>query len=1018
MMKRSRSVFEPRTAPMCADFEDAGVAGAMSRLLARLRQLVDSLALPAWLWSLDFAHAATACAAHPDVPGLLRALDETTRALGGKAEHARPRAATAVQLAAVVRLRFGVLLEALASGAASAAVSPKQAPGAGVDRAALAALYHDAYCAAVWTSAHAEFLATVEDLLAGRPATEALVRDLMVPPPDLYTVANLSNLVHLGPLSERLASPRCCSKTSQSLLAILARVTNAGSRGWETTLLAAAKESDGAVRVCTQCVAVALSGMHPAIHPAARRSWRERFVLLRALRAQTTQDFKDLVHKAPNAVKEAVRLHLAAVHALDGATLNAMRQARQPMGQLGLPPLALPHPSLAAAMHCMAEAGAGMLEARESAAASIQRHLVSEPRSRKKSDARALKHEAEPLSYCSSWLGGRSGPLGATARSAVQVVSGLMSASYRSIYIPWWLHGNHHGHRASRLDSAQYVALHNRSAAHRMCALLSDADFQLAERSAMGAPDASLLTVGEACALLGIRPSADEPPGVPCAASSRAVQEAEVDVMNLRARDAALLIAFARIASLRASLLSYDLGEGTRRRQALAICQRLMLTLAPGEDACAAVRSRLPEHASVLYFCSECRRIVNAVQDSAGKDQPFNELGLSASMLAIDGDLCNAHMRCAKRSSAALRTAVALEAAAETLELERLDPVATPLLPADLRPASVVATMCKSGKRTAGAGPSSDSATLRDSSSEVAKFRRDLKSCFEQGQEATSCGDVPLVRVPILGRAVRVCGSWYALCSMCGTLARVTPASRFRGDICCLRCDFSMLAGKQAAGEMRAALPKPPAPSCRFCGKVEPENGAGMKWKCVDAPADTGGRNACVPAPLRVCWCAPRLAFQTPPRSCARARAASTRRAVEPAPPRARPPKGTAPRTTGRGSSPRTRRSRRSKSLRTSCRARGPSTAPAPTPGAGASGAPTARRARPRPSARAPPRSARRRSRASSPRTTASGASTAASRGVTHPSISLSGEKSRPGDDALDFAENCVALQVCESGRR
>ena len=40
MMKRSRSVFEPRTAPMCADFEDAGVAGAMSRLLARLRQLV------------------------------------------------------------------------------------------------------------------------------------------------------------------------------------------------------------------------------------------------------------------------------------------------------------------------------------------------------------------------------------------------------------------------------------------------------------------------------------------------------------------------------------------------------------------------------------------------------------------------------------------------------------------------------------------------------------------------------------------------------------------------------------------------------------------------------------------------------------------------------------------------------------------------------------------------------------------------------------------------------------------
>ena len=60
----------------------------------------------------------------------------------------------------------------------------------------------------VWTSAHAEYLATIEDLLYGRAATEALVRDLMVPPPELYTVANVSNLAHLGPLSDRLASPR------------------------------------------------------------------------------------------------------------------------------------------------------------------------------------------------------------------------------------------------------------------------------------------------------------------------------------------------------------------------------------------------------------------------------------------------------------------------------------------------------------------------------------------------------------------------------------------------------------------------------------------------------------------------------------------------------------------------------------------------------------------------------------------------------------------------------------------
>ena len=865
MMKRSRSVFDPDMAPLCADFEDAGVAGAMSRLVARLNQLVDSLALPAWLWSLDFSYAVTACAAHPDVPGLVQAMAETTRALGDEsdAKDAHLSAPTAVQTAAVARLRFGVMLEALASGAASMLVSSEDAPGSGVDRAVLAGLYHDSYCAAVWTSAHAEFLATIDDLLAGRAATDALVRDLMVPQPDLYTVANLSNLVHLGALSERLASPRCCAKSAQSLLAILTRVTNAGSRGWETTLLAAAKESDGAVRVCTQSIAVALAGMHPVIHPASRRPWRERFVMLRALRVQTVQDFKELVQKAPNAIKEAVRLHLAAVYVLDCATLGAMQHVRHPMGHLGIPPLAMPHPSLAAAMHRMADAGAHMMASRESAAVSIQKCLISEPRTRKKSDARGgtrpTKHESEPLSYCASWLGGRSGPLGITVRSSVQVISGLMSASYRSIYIPFWLHGNHHGHRASRLDSAQYAALHNRSAAHQMCTLLSAEDFQLAERTAISAPDASLLTVGEACALLGIRASANESGGVPCAASSRAVQEAEVDVMNLRARDAALLIAFSRIATLRATMLSYDLGEGTRRRQALAVSKRLMLPLAPGEDPCEAVRSRLPKHATVLYFCSECRRIVNSVQDNTGKEQAFNELGLSASMLDIDGDLCDAHMRCAKRSSAALRTAVVLEAAADALELESLDPVPKPLLPHDLRPATIVATMCKKCKRggDGDGGASSAASEMRDSSSEVAKFRRDLKSCYEQGQETTSCGDVPLVRVPILGRVVRLFGNWHALCSMCGALARVSPMSRFGGDICCLRCDFSLLAGKVAAAEMQAALPKPPAPSCRFCGKVEPENGAGMKWKMVHAPADTGGKNAGVPAPLRICYYCP-----------------------------------------------------------------------------------------------------------------------------------------------------------------
>jgi hypothetical protein len=879
-MKRSRSILEPDMRPLFTSFEDAGVGGALARWRIHLQERAPSLALalPAWVWSLDFSLAVTECARCGNAPALVAHLRDARRALTDDADAAargdgdgewgaEPAVSTTQQSAAIVRLCLGEVLEALAARMARAVVADDDAPGPDVDKRALSTLYYDSYCAAVWTSAHAEYLGCIHDLLGNQPVTEARVRAFMVPSPELYTVANMSHLLHLGTLMERTASPRCCSKSSQALLAILTRVTNAGSRGWETTLLAALKESDGAVRVCMQCLAVALTGLNSAVHPAHRRPWRERFALGRVLRAQTQQDFRQVVNKAPNAVKEAIRLHLAATFVADRATLDAMRHARHPTGQLCVPPVSMPAISLAAAMHRIVDAGADLLTRRETVAAAIQRSLVSEPRSRKKAESRASrhhKHEPEALTYSSSWLGGRSGPSSLTVRPAVQVVSGLFSASYRSIFIPYWLHGNHHGHRASRLDSAQYVALHHQSAAHRMCTLLPIEQYQKAERLALANADASLLTVAQACALLGTSASADATPGLPCSASSRSVQDAEVEVMNLGADDAALLVAFARIATLRSMLLSYDLGAQTKRKQALAICQRLLLPLAPDEDPCVAVQTRLPQHATVLYCCSECRRVVNSVQDNTGKEVAFNELGLSASMLTIDCKTCVGHMRCAKRSSAALRTAVALEASAERLELEQLDPVASPLLPSDLRPATIVATMC-GPKGTRHSAASTSAAALRDSSSEVAKFRRDLKSCFEQGQQATSCGDVPLVRVPILGRATRVFNNWYALCSMCGGLARVSPSSRFRDEICCMRCDFAMLAGKKAWQEMCDALPRPPPPSCRYCGKVEPVNGAGMKWKRVDAPADTGGRNAFVPPPLRVCWCAQNPATPQPP---------------------------------------------------------------------------------------------------------------------------------------------------------
>ena len=885
------------------------------------------------------------------------------------------------RIAAIVRLCHGELLEAYAArralqlcGVGEVVPSSaqhqqqhqqQQQQQQQQHQTEFAQLCNDAGLVAVWTSAHAEYLAAIDELMVGTPtgAPPPSVVDLLVPSPELHTVPCAANSLDLIALYERANSPKACPKSAQGLLAVLVRATNTGSRGWESTLEAILKESDGAVRVCMHAMGVALSGLHPCVHPAARRHWHVRFATIRRWRrCHPTNDFRDLVRKCPVAIKETMRLHLATLLAEDAATLEALAFSNLPAGQLSLPPRSVAPMCLQAAMHALMAAGADLVlvAARAPAAAAaaaitaptvceaINAHLSSEPRSRKKTGggggggaaARpALKQRQQqrqfptgatfgssshyglyggkkggggggggarvataPLAYFSSWLGGRSGTSAAALCSATTVVSSLLAASFRADYVPFWLHSQRNGMRASRLDEAQYAALHRQSPAHAMCALLDERTALRVQRLAMTVSDASLLTVRQALALLGAAATAaavaaaapaaqqqqpqqqetEKEQPQQCVASapggSRAVQEAEQMVLALSGREAAMLVLFARCNALRSQILAYDLGPATRDAQARAVCKRLLMKPREGETHEQTALRRLPMHCTHIFACPECRRIVNARRDGSGKEVPFNEVGLSASMLHIDGDVCDGHMRCAKRSSAALRTAVALEDKANLAEVDTrdVDDAANGLL-TDLRPASVMAAL--RGRPSGGdsdgggggggdgggggggehagerdeAGPSVDG---RETASEVAKLRRDIKNCYEQHPKAIACGEVPLVRIPVLGRAVRLFDEWHALCSFCGCLARITPASRFRGDPCCMRCDFSMLYGKEAAKAAQALLPKPPAPSCRYCGKQQTE-GASTRWKSVPAPADTGGRNAAVPPPLRVVYYCP-----------------------------------------------------------------------------------------------------------------------------------------------------------------
>ncbi len=86
MMRRSRRVFEPEATPLCATFEDAGVAGALARLrdalaLGSARALLSRV--PPWVWSLSFLDAVQGCARCDAVGALVDAMRAETRALAG-----------------------------------------------------------------------------------------------------------------------------------------------------------------------------------------------------------------------------------------------------------------------------------------------------------------------------------------------------------------------------------------------------------------------------------------------------------------------------------------------------------------------------------------------------------------------------------------------------------------------------------------------------------------------------------------------------------------------------------------------------------------------------------------------------------------------------------------------------------------------------------------------------------------------------------------------------------------------
>lgn len=305
--------------PLCADWMEAGVLCALKRL-CRQRVEVGHDSTAKWLVS--------------------GTLDEAAMSFNPPC---RKRAAAG-------RVCHGAVLEAFAAERAAALypIDRVELPPDAADQRLVCQLYFDAYAAAVWTSAHAEFIAALDEGLV-EPQSPTIGTF-----PCASSAFDVSNLFIRRSMPKGEAYPKC----SEALVQLLSRCTNPGSRGWDP-VLKESLDNVGSRSIVQHAIVVCLTGMHPQIHPANRPSWKVRMRILRI--ADNRLSNLEHVVKAAMYIKEAVRRLLASTMVSVSAMHASLGNLGHPVRHFHQPPVQFPHIGMEAAMTAFVEAGTSMV---------------------------------------------------------------------------------------------------------------------------------------------------------------------------------------------------------------------------------------------------------------------------------------------------------------------------------------------------------------------------------------------------------------------------------------------------------------------------------------------------------------------------------------------------------------------------------------------------------------------------------------------------------------------------------
>lgn len=781
--------------PLNTNWHDSGIIDALKRLARDCKKADSMLSNHPWILNTCFQEAASIAGSE--------------------------------MRAASMKATFGTLLENFAVRVASHLMDPCDARDkcSNDNLQLLSQLYFDSCAVAVWTSAHVEYLLQLKSGLSDLPS------------PSIFSIPNSFSCPDLATLFEMRLHPKVCPKDSLCLLQMLSRCTNPGSRGWEPVVQSSLKSSISK-RVMVNEFELCLCGMHPQLHPALRPSWKSRHLILKACSSLLHSDESNkLMEHCSLYLKEVVKRCVASVMSNMPAMHVSLSCLCHPVKHLCQPPTRLPNSSMEAAMAALAQSG-------EQLVSQTDCNEVRDLTTILDTNFRLAADCKHGLQWNVGWLG--KGTVSVTSKTALATfATEVWSSSFKAPFLSLWVHAMTKDLRLTKLDSDQHAAIHEMTSATRLCMCLETEEQLRIQRLALFNPKSYLITVEDACREIGISVGDKRLLG---SMNLKYLSETLRHMQSQMGSEAvAKLLVYARAAWVKEEIAMVAFDDDVSEMQCTALLRRLrqpVPNFATTDELKRHVHKVISVQQTCLCICTECQRVSNATVCTGVCDErkisEFNELGVSQTMIRWsqrnpEHRTC---LRCAKRSSAALRNSQTFQEFMMKRQIE-YDEIDT---------AKLETILTSSDKSSSGSNSQAGNS---------ARIRRDSKNAMAQRAISSPCGSFNMLVISLIGHAVKVFGSFYAMCTVCSSVVKVQHLHKFAGKLCCLRCDHQMLFRDESLKRKMDDAQKSRAQKvCRFCGSVDAER-TGVPWKRVVAPHDVAGENATLPPPLRTVYYCP-----------------------------------------------------------------------------------------------------------------------------------------------------------------